>query len=136
MDKNGGVAILHLIIMNALDLTAGKLNIREVTNTEATFKDSKGRGGEMIAYYVHDEKKENDVIVIPDRECTIPVDKERMEAFISVDPVFASWSGDACGVVSADDFGIVIATRDDGGDVCVVNHELWRERMEHYLGEP
>ena len=90
----------------------------------------------MIAYYVHNEKKENDVIVIPDRECTIPVDKKRMAAFISVDPVFASWSGDACGVVSAEDFGIVIATRDDGGDVCVINHGLWRERMEFYLGAP
>ena len=90
----------------------------------------------MIAYYVHDEKKENDVIVIPDRECTISVDKARMEAFISVDPVFASWSGDACRLVSPEDFGVVIATRDDGGDVCVVNHELWRERMEHYLGAP
>jgi hypothetical protein len=88
----------------------------------------------MIAYYVHDAKKENDVIVIPDRECSTPVDRERLEAFISVDPVFPSWSGDACGVVSAEDFGVVIATRDDNGDVCVIDQALWRERMEHYLG--
>jgi len=90
----------------------------------------------MIAYYVHDEKKENDVIVLPDRECSIPVDAERMEAFISVDPNFAGWSGDTCAAVSPEDFGVVIATRDDGGDVCVVHHELWRERMEYYLGAP
>ena len=90
----------------------------------------------MIAYYVHDEKKENDIIVIPDRECSIPVDRQRLEAFISVDPVFASWSGDVCGLVSPEDFGVVIATRDDGGDVCVIDHKLWRERMEHYLGNP
>lgn len=44
----------------------------------------------MIAYYVHDDKKENDVIVIPNRECAVPVDRERLEAFISVDPLFAS----------------------------------------------
>ena len=90
----------------------------------------------MIAYYVHDSKKENDVIVIPDRECTVPVDRERLEAFISVDPVFASWPGDACGLVSAEDFGVVIATRDDNGDVCVIDQQLWRERMEFYLGSP
>ena len=54
----------------------------------------------MIAYYVYDHKKENDVIVIPNRECTVTVDRERMELFISVDPVFASWPGDACGLVS------------------------------------
>jgi hypothetical protein len=90
----------------------------------------------MIAYYVHDGKKENDVIVIPDRECAVPVDRERLEAFISVDPVFASWSGNACGVVSAEDFGAVIATRDDNGDVCVIDQERWRKRMEYYLGSP
>jgi hypothetical protein len=90
----------------------------------------------MIAYYVHDDKKEDDVIVIPDRECTIPVNKERLEAFISVDPAFSSWSGEACGMVSPEDFGAVIATRDDDGDVCVIDHELWRKRMGYYLGAP
>ena len=63
----------------------------------------------MIAYYVHDDKKENDVIVIPDRQCTMPVDRERLEAFISVDPVFASWPGDSCGLVSPEDFGMTTA---------------------------
>ena len=90
----------------------------------------------MIAYYVHDAKKENDLIVIPDRECSVPVDRQRLEAFISVDPLFASWPGDACGMVSPEDFGIVIATRDDGGDVCVLHNELWRRRMDYYLGSP
>ena len=90
----------------------------------------------MIAYYVHDHKKEDDVIIIPNRECAVPVDRARLEAFISVDPVFASWPGDACGLVSPEDFGVVIATRDDDGDVCVIDQGLWRERMEYYLGSP
>ena len=90
----------------------------------------------MIAYFVHDSKKENDIIVLPDRECAVPVDRVRLEAFISVDPMFAGWSGDACGLVSPEDFGTVVATRDDDGDVCVVDQDLWRERMEHYLGSP
>jgi hypothetical protein len=113
--------------------------VRKVKNPgpeEQVFNVRIKEGETMIAYYVHDEKKENDVIIIPDRECRIPVDRQRLEAFIAVDPVFASWPGDACGLVSPEDFGVVIATRDDGGDVCVMDHKLWRERMEHYLGAP
>jgi len=90
----------------------------------------------MIAYYVHDRKKEKDMIVLPDMGCSVAVDARRMEDFISVDPVFASWSGDICGDLSPDDFGTVVATRDDGGDVCVVDHDLWRKRMAHHLGGP
>lgn len=90
----------------------------------------------MIAYYVHDKKKESDLIVLPELGCRVAVDRARMEAFISVKPEFASWSGDACGELSPKDFGTVVATRDDGGDVCVVNHDLWRRRMAHYLGAP
>ena len=90
----------------------------------------------MIAYYVHDNKKKNDVIVLPDSGCTVTVDRQRMEAFISVNPNFADWSGEACSDLSPEDFGTVVATRDDNGDVCVADSELWRERMEHYLGTP
>jgi hypothetical protein len=90
----------------------------------------------MLAYYVHDDKKENDVIVLPDMGCSVPVDRQRMEAFISVDPHFASWSGDSCSDLSPEDFGTVVATRDDRGDVCVVDHDRWRECMDYYLGSP
>ena len=90
----------------------------------------------MIAYYVHDSKKETDLIVLPDMGCSVAVDAGRMEAFISVNPDFTSWSGDACGELSPEDFGTIVASRDDGGDVCVANHDLWRRRMEHFLGAP
>ena len=88
----------------------------------------------MIAYYVHDSKKETDLIVLPDMGCSVAVDAERLEAFISVSPDFASWSGDACGVLSPEDFGTIVASRDEGSDVCVVNHDLWRRCMAQYLG--
>jgi hypothetical protein len=81
----------------------------------------------MIAYYVHDSKKETDLIVLPDMGCSVAVDAERLEAFISVSPDFASWSGDACGVLSPEDFGTIVA-------MCVVNHDLWRRCMAQYLG--
>ena len=90
----------------------------------------------MIAYFVHDRKKERDLIVLPDRSCSVEVTPQFMETFISVDPVFASWSGDSCADFAPEDFGTVVATRDDLGDVCVVNQELWRERMDYYLGNP
>ena len=90
----------------------------------------------MIAYYVHDVKKKDDLIVLPDPGCAVPVDRQRMEDFISVNPEFAKWSGDSCSDLAPEDFGTVVATRDDGGDVCVVNNELWRQRMEYYLGSP
>jgi len=90
----------------------------------------------MIAYFVHDNKNETDLIVLPDMGCSVAVDAGRMEAFISVNPDFASWSGEACGLLSPEDFGIIVASRDEGGDVCVVNHDLWRRRMAHYLGVP
>ncbi len=90
----------------------------------------------MIAYYVHDSKKETDRIVLPDMGCSVAVDAARMEAFISVKPDFASWSGDTCGELSPEDFGTIVASRHEAGDVCVVNHDLWRQCMAHYLGVP
>jgi len=90
----------------------------------------------MIAYYVHDNKKETDLIVLPDMGCSVAVDAGRMEAFISVNPDFASWSGEACGLLSPEDFGTIVASRDEGGDVCVANHDLWRRCMAHFLGAP
>jgi hypothetical protein len=88
----------------------------------------------MIAYYVHDSKKETDLIVLPDLGCSVVVDAERLEAFISVKPDFASWSGDSCSQLSPEDFGTIVASRDDNGDVCVANHDLWRQCMEQHLG--
>lgn len=90
----------------------------------------------MIAYYVYDEKKENDTLVIPDMGCSISVSADIFEKFISVSPDFMKWSCDSCGQLSPEDFGIVIATRDDQGDVCVVNNKIWRKRMFFYMNQP
>jgi hypothetical protein len=88
----------------------------------------------MIAYYIYDRKKEDDLIVLPEMGCSVKVDAARMEAFISVNPEFARWSGDACGDMKPEDFGTIVATRDEAGDVCVIKQELWRQRMAHHLG--
>ena len=57
-----------------------------------------------------------------------------MQAFISVNPDFSAWSGDACEGMSPEDFGEIVASRDDCGDVRIFKEDLWREKMEHYLG--
>jgi hypothetical protein len=57
------------------------------------------------------------------------VDKDAMERFIAVTPDFAKWKGQACTFVKPEEFGTVVASRDDQGDVCIVNQDLWRERM-------
>ena len=89
----------------------------------------------MIAYYVHDEKKNDDVIMMPDMACAVTVDKDKLEAFISPAPAFAKWSGNTCVDVRPEDFGTVIATREEGGDVCVLEQKIWQARMEHYLNQ-
>lgn len=89
----------------------------------------------MIAYFVHNPETQHDTITLPDMGCTVAVDGERMEAFISVNPVFAQWSGDACSDLSPEDFGTVIATREESGDVCVLKPELWQQRLKAHLGE-
>ncbi|HHP7234032.1 MAG TPA: hypothetical protein ACFCUC_05330 [Desulfobacterales bacterium] len=90
----------------------------------------------MIAYFVHDSKNSRDIFVIPEMGCSTPVDRERMQTFIAAQPDFSQWSGTACGDTSPEDFGTIVATRDDCGDVVIVNEDLWRKATDHYLGGP
>lgn len=90
----------------------------------------------MIAYFVHNKEKQTDMIYLPELHCFIEVNPDRMEAFISVDPDFASWSGEKCNLVPPEEFGGVIATREDKGDINILNAELWKERMMAHLGNP
>jgi hypothetical protein len=89
----------------------------------------------MIAYFVHDDKKNADIILLPDMSCAVNVDKEKMEDFISPAPAFAKWSGNTCVDVKPEDFGAVVATREEGGDVCVLNAEIWQARMQYYMSQ-
>ena len=90
----------------------------------------------MIAYFVHQKRKGRDTIYLPVMGCFVAVDQAAMERFISVKPDFANWTGQACAFVKPEEFGAVVATRDDQGDVCIVKQDLWRERMFANLGNP
>jgi hypothetical protein len=90
----------------------------------------------MIAYFVHNPRKNMDTVYLPDRGCFMAADTAVMERFIAVKPDFANWPGQACAVVEPEEFGTVVATRDDQGDVCIVNPDLWRKRMLALLINP
>lgn len=87
----------------------------------------------MIAYFVHDDNNDRDIVVLPGTGCSVPVDRTGFENFISATPDFANWTGNACVDLAPEDFGTVVATRDNDGDVCVLKGDLWRARMAHYL---
>lgn len=90
----------------------------------------------MLAYFIHDDRKKADIIYLPDLGCFVPVEKGALERFISVKPDFANWTGQTCTFIKPEEFGTVIASRDDQGDVCIVRQDLWRERMFAHLGNP
>ena len=89
----------------------------------------------MIAYLVTNPQSRQDTFVVPEIGCSVSVDSERMKAFISVSPDFETWSGDACEGMAPEDFGDIVAIRDDCADVKVLKEDLWREKMTYYLGE-
>ncbi len=88
----------------------------------------------MMAYFVHDKKEKTDTIVLPDLGCSVAVDETRLKDFISARPTFKEWSGDACGLMTPEDYGTIVATRDECGDVNIVKEALWRDRLDHHLG--
>ena len=90
----------------------------------------------MMAYFVHNKDTDSDLIYLPNTHCFVSVDRERLEAFISVDPDFASWTGEKCEMIAPEEFGGVIASREDKCDVNVLDPEIWRERMMKHLGNP
>lgn len=88
----------------------------------------------MQVYYVYDAKKDDDFMVIPDKDCMVPVDRSLMEAFISVKPDFSQWQGQDLNGLPPDAMGTVVASRNEGGDVCVLDMPLWHQRMAAFLG--
>jgi hypothetical protein len=90
----------------------------------------------MQAYLVHDAKKQSDMLVLPEMDRLIPVNREVLTDFISVRPDFSQWSGLHLNGLSPETFGRVVATREEKEDVCIVDEPLWQQRMSHLLGAP
>ncbi len=90
----------------------------------------------MIAYFVHDEDQDRNLLVIPETGCAAVVDAGVMGQFIAPVPHFAAIQGETCDAPIPENFGVVVATRDEGGDVCILDAGLWQACMARHLGKP
>lgn len=90
----------------------------------------------MKAYYVHNRQTGRDCIAIPENDRKITVDRDAMQTFIGVRPDFSDLTSEALNGCPPESLGTVIATRDDQGDVCVVDVVLWQQQMAAHLVAP
>ena len=88
----------------------------------------------MMTYFIHNNETQADSIYIPDGECFLQVDADRMKEFISETPRFVNATAEICRIVPPEEFGGVIALRDESGNVRVLNPELWYQRLIAHLG--
>ena len=90
----------------------------------------------MRAFFIHDAHKEQDLMVLPDQDRLVAVNRSVMNEFISVHPDFSKCSGSALNGLAPESFGRIVATREEQGDVCIVETNLWQQRMMFHLGTP
>jgi len=90
----------------------------------------------MRAFLVHDQNKNQDVVVLPEIQRLVRVDQKVLNDFISVHPEFSKWTGEAVKGLPPETFGQIVATREEKGDVCIVDANLWQKLMTLYLGNP
>jgi hypothetical protein len=88
----------------------------------------------MIAFFIHDAKKQSDIMAVPETDSMVPVNRAVMEAFIAVEPDFSGYVGQRLKGLPPETFGQIVATRKADGDVCIVETSLWRQRMAFHLG--
>lgn len=88
----------------------------------------------MKAFFVHDKKKQSDMLVVPESNCLVRVNQAVMETFIAVAPDFSEHAGQNLNDLSPETFGHIVATRESDGDVCIIDKSLWQQRMNYHLG--
>ncbi len=88
----------------------------------------------MKAFFIHDEKKQVDFMVVPETDSRVDVSRKIMEEFIAVAPDFSKYPGASLNQLPPETFGLVVATRKSDGDVCIVEEDLWQQRMSFHLG--
>lgn len=90
----------------------------------------------MKAFFVHDQETDKDMMVVPETDSLVTVDRSVVEEFIGVSPDFSKYSGDRLGVQAPESIGLVVATRKSDMDVCIIEEALWQQRMAYYLDGP
>jgi len=89
----------------------------------------------MKAFFVYDVKQQKDIMVVPQKDIAITVDRSVMEEFIAVEPDFSKYAGDPLNETPPEALGVIVATRESDGDVCIVEEALWQQRMLFHLVE-
>jgi hypothetical protein len=87
----------------------------------------------MKAFIVHDASKQKDLLVVPEADRAVAVDRTIMEEFIAVKPDFTRFAGASLNGLPVESFGQIIASRTPDGDVCIVDEKLWQQRMTAQL---
>ena len=90
----------------------------------------------MIAYFVHNSETQTDSIYLPDSESFFAVDSARLNSFISKAPDFTRWSKEKSMPLPPEEFGGVIAIREDKGEVEVLSPDLWQQRLKAHFVHP
>ncbi len=90
----------------------------------------------MKAFFVHDRESEKDLMVVPETDSLVKVDRNVMEEFIGVAPDFTKYTGDRLNGQSPEEFGSIVATRKPDMDVCIIEEAVWQRRMAFYLDAP
>jgi len=52
-----------------------------------------------------------------------------------VEPDFSKYAGDPLNETPPEALGVIVATRESDGDVCIVEEALWQQRMLFHLVE-
>lgn len=81
----------------------------------------------MIAYYV--SQRQADTVVIPDVQVAKRVDRAVLRHFLAEEPGFEAWQGEPLAGRSPEDFGTVLATRDDAAPPTILDQAHWNERV-------
>lgn len=90
----------------------------------------------MEAFFVHDKNKQLDLLVVPETDNIVLVNREILEGFIAVMPDFSQYSGEPLNGLKPESLGVVVATRKSEDDVCIAKMDLWHQRMGFYLNGP
>ncbi len=90
----------------------------------------------MKAFFVHDLETQKDVMVVPETDRLVMVDRSVMEEFIGVAPDFSKYTGEQLNAQTPESIGLVVATRKSDMDVCIIDEAVWQKRMAFYLDVP
>jgi len=88
----------------------------------------------MRAYYTHNNAY--DSIVIPGAEVAVTVTDDLLREYLEASPNFSAWRGESTGGLLPEDYGRILAIRDDDASqpnaVYVTDWRQWLDRLNFY----